>query len=66
MARTGDEEGEGQEAQEGSRRLISRSQVSIFPIRPNILHFLSKHVSSTSHTNAIRRSVFHRARAFRF
>ena len=37
MARTGDEEGEGQEAQEGSRRLISHCQTFILPIRPNLL-----------------------------
>lgn len=48
MARTGDEEGEGQEAQEGSRRLILRSRTSTFPIRVNVPPLLS-HVPSISH-----------------
>ena len=41
MARTGDEEGESQEAQKGSRRLTSCFQVSIFQVRPDISPFLS-------------------------
>jgi len=40
MARTGDEEREGQEAEKGGRRLTLRFQVSIFQIRLNILPFL--------------------------
>ena len=40
MARTGDEEGESQEAQKGSRRLTLHFKVSTFKIRLNILPLL--------------------------
>lgn len=41
MARAGDEEGKGQEAQKGGHRLILRSRLLISQIRPNILPILS-------------------------
>jgi hypothetical protein len=54
MARTGDEEGEGQEAQEGSRRLTCAPEVSTFPIR---LYLFSQHVPYTSHARNLSFSI---------
>lgn len=57
MARTGDKEGEGQETQEGSRRLISRPPNP--QARFNILPLLSTCTLYFACTHAICRSVFH-------
>ena len=59
MARTGDKEGEGKEAQEGSSRLVLRSQSPHPSVRPSLLpFFFSQHVASTSHARNLWFSFF--------
>jgi hypothetical protein len=62
MARAGDEEGKGQKAQKGGRRLILRSRLPISQTRPNILPFLST-AYPILRMHAIRCSTFRRTRA---
>ena len=53
MARTGNEEGESQEAQKGSRRLTLRFQVSTFRGFDLISYLFSQHVPYTSHARSL-------------
>ena len=61
MARTGDEEGEGPETQEGSRRLILRtnSEISYSRFDPNNSIFPSTCTLYFARTHAICRLVLH-------